>query len=66
MGLKHRLFADRKHYWHLSRKKLARMEVLYDIIDSQRGVPKSSGRYADFENLEEGGSIHASVESMGR
>ena len=36
MGIKRRLFGDKKHLWHYSRKKAERLNRLFDLIEMER------------------------------
>lgn len=61
MGFKRRLFVSDKHYWHLSRKKLKRMDALFDLVQQGHNVSGTSlpddaggmGQYASFEERRE-------------
>ena len=51
MGLKRVLFCNNKHYWHLSNKKLKRMDRLFDLILSEHST-LSAGRYVNINSKE--------------
>lgn len=61
MGIKRRLFVNDKHYWHLSRKKLARMDALFEMVKQGHnaveaplpGVESGVGQYANFKERRE-------------
>ncbi len=58
MESKRQLFCSNKHYWHLSRKKLKRIDMLFNLIKREHGTQDAedvlgisdAGRYAS--NLE--------------
>lgn len=47
LGFKQHLFHDNKHYWHLSRKKLERMDMLFDMIKKGRTAEVTRGTEAE-------------------
>ena len=56
MGLKRQLFCENKHYWHLSSKKLKRMEGLFDMIKQEHGVKE----FTDYDGDNPGAGRYAS------
>lgn len=54
MGLKRGLFSAKKHYWHLSHKKLKRMNLLFEQIEAEhKAVGKGSGSFVLIKNEKE-------------
>jgi len=43
MESKRQLFCSNKHYWHLSRKKLKRMDMLFNMILREHSTQDAEG-----------------------
>lgn len=58
MGKRYIYSSEKKHFWHLSHKKLERMNHLFDLIDTERAAHlKEQGRYAIMNTKERRGKL---------